>query len=63
MVCKVCPARRHCWDKGNCQDCEFGKAYNSLSDKIKRLKGKNAALEAENTRLKESLEAVLHPDF
>lgn len=63
MVCKVCPARRHCWDKGNCQNCEFGKAYISLSDKNKRLKERNKALEAENKEIKERMETILHPDF
>lgn len=60
MVCKVCPARRHCWDKGNCQNCAFGKAYISLSDKNKRLKER---IEAENKEMKERMETILHPDF
>ena len=39
-VCKLCPARKHCWDKGNCQECDFGKGYFRLGKKIKRLEAK-----------------------
>lgn len=44
MVCKLCPTRKFCWDKGNCESCEFGIAFNSLDKKIKRLKEKNEKL-------------------
>ena len=63
MTCKLCPTRKHCWDKGNCEDCEFGKALEGLNKKNKILKEKNKALEAENEELKERIETILHPDF
>ena len=63
MVCKLCPSRRHCWDKGNCQNCEYGKAFNGLDAKNKRLKAKYEALEAENKELKERLSTLLNPNF
>ena len=44
MVCKQCPARKHCWDKGACEDCDFSKAFYALERKIGRLKKKNAEL-------------------
>ena len=63
MVCKLCPSRRHCWDKGNCQNCEYGKAFNGLDAKNKRLKKKNEELQKENEKLKERIKVLLHPDF
>ena len=63
MTCRVCPARKFCFDKGDCDDCDFGKAFESLNKKNKRLKEKNKALEAENKELKERIETILHPDF
>lgn len=51
-MCKSCPARRHCWDKGECQDCDFGKAYGKLERKIKRLEKKVKELRAENEEMK-----------
>ncbi len=53
MVCKLCPTRKHCWDKGNCQECDYGKAFEKLNRKIKRLKAKNEALKKENEELKD----------
>ena len=44
MVCKLCPSRRHCWDKGSCESCEIGKAFNGLDAKIKKLQKKNEIL-------------------
>ena len=55
MVCRACPIRRHCWDKGNCGTCDFGKAFINLNEKINKLKEKNQALEKENEKLKEEL--------
>lgn len=52
MVCKLCPTRKHCWDKGNCEDCDYGKAFNALERKINRLKKKNAELTALNNTLR-----------
>ena len=63
MVCKICPTRKHCWDKGSCETCEFGKALEKLSTKNKKLTEKNKALEVENRRLKEQVEILLHPTF
>lgn len=63
MVCKLCPTRRHCWDKGNCENCEWGKALEGLAAKNKRLKAKNEALEKENKRLKDRLDTILNPNF
>ena len=54
MVCKSCPARRHCWDKGNCQACEFGEGYFKLEKKIKRLEKKVKELQAENEEMKKN---------
>ena len=63
MVCKLCPTRKHCWDKGNCESCDFGKAFISLDAKNKKLKAKNEALEVENKELKERINTLLHPNF
>ena len=63
MVCKVCPARRHCWDKGNCHNCEFGKAYISLVDKNSKLKAQNAELKKEVEGLKARIDTILNPEF
>lgn len=63
MVCKRCPTRKHCWDKGNCEDCDFGKAFEGLGAKNKRLKAKNEALEKENKELKERINTLINPNF
>ena len=63
MVCKLCPARRHCWDKGNCEDCDFGKAYIGLDKKVKQLKAKNKKLQVENEELKKRIDYLLSPEF
>lgn len=60
---RLCPYRRHCHSAGDCENCDFGKAFENLNEKNKRLKEKNKALEAENEELKERIEAILHPDF
>lgn len=54
MVCRSCPTRRHCWDKGLCQECDFGKAYFKLERKIKRLEKKNKKLLLENEEMKKN---------
>lgn len=56
MKSRVCPYRRHCRDSGTCETCDFGKAFESLFNKIKRLKSKNKSLEEENQKLKDKLE-------
>lgn len=63
MVCKLCPTRKHCWDKGNCETCDFGKAFEGLNSKNKKLKAKVEALEAENEELKERINTLLNPNF
>lgn len=63
MVCKLCPLRRHCFDKGSCETCDLGKAFEGYSKKIKKLKAKNEALEEENKALKERIEILLNPNF
>ena len=63
MTCKLCPTRKHCWDKGDCENCEFGKAFEKLNKKIKRLEAKNEKLKIENEELKERLDILLHPNF
>ena len=51
-MCKLCPARRHCWDKGNCQACEFGEAYFKFEKKIERLEKKVKELRTESEEIK-----------
>lgn len=63
MVCKICPVRRHCWDKGNCENCEFGEALEGLKKKNEKLKEKNIALKDENEKLKQRIDALECPDF
>ena len=63
MVCKLCPTRNHCWDRGSCELCDFGKAFEGLNKKNKRLKKKNEALKIENEKLKERVDVLLHPTF
>ena len=63
MVCKLCPARKHCWDKGTCENCDFSKAFERLNAKNKRLKDKNEDLILENEKLKRQIETILNPDF
>ena len=63
MTCKLCPARRHCWDKGNCEECEFGKAFEGLNKKIQRLKAKNEVMQSENKELKNKIEILTNPNF
>ena len=63
MVCKICPVKKTCFDKGLCEICDFGKAFTSLSNKTKRLTAKNVALQEENRELKDRLETITNPDF
>ena len=63
MVCKLCPMRRHCFDKGTCETCDFAKALENLNAKNKRLKSKNEALETEIKVLKETIEILRNPNF
>ena len=63
MTVKNCPVKKHCFDKGNCEGCAFGKAITNLSKKSERLKLQNEALKKENEALKERINTLLHPDF
>ena len=63
MVCKLCPYKRHCHDKGTCETCDFGKAFENYNKKIKSLKAKNEQLQKENKALEERIYTLLHPDF
>ncbi len=63
MVCKLCPTRKHCWDKGSCENCDFGKAFINLDKKIKQLKAKNEKLEREKSDAINRLGALLDPKF
>ena len=50
--CRLCPSRKHCWDVGNCDGCDFGKKFYALQRKIDRLKKKNAELISLNNQLR-----------
>lgn len=63
MKSRHCPVRGRCLSKGLCEKCEFGKAFEGLHGKTKRLKDKNKALEEENNGLKSRIEALTDPDF
>ena len=63
MVCKHCPARKHCFDKGICEKCEFGKAFESLYEKNRKLKEKNKMLSEENEKLRRRIDDLICPDF
>ena len=63
MVCKPCPLRTHCFDKGSCESCDLGKAFEGYNLKIKRLKEKNKALKNENDALKARIDVLLHKSF
>lgn len=55
MTCRLCPTRKYCWDKGNCEGCEYGKAFEGYNKKLKYLKTENETLKAENEKLKQQL--------
>lgn len=55
MKNRKCPCRRNCWDYGDCEDCDIGKAIEGLQKKVDRLKQKNKKLEAELNDIKEQL--------
>jgi predicted RNase H-like nuclease (RuvC/YqgF family) len=63
MKSRTCPYKKHCHSSGDCENCDFGKAFENLSKKIKRLKDKNKALQAENEELKTKIEVLENPDF
>lgn len=55
-VCKLCPYKNHCWGKGECETCDFGKAFEGLDKKIKKLKSKNEALQIQNEKIFDDIE-------
>lgn len=59
MKSRICPLRKHCWDAGNCETCDFGMAYEKLNKKIKNLKKNNENLKTENEELKKDLDATI----
>lgn len=63
MKSRICPYRKHCNSSGECETCDFGKAFENLSRKIKRLKEKNEALQTENEELKTKIEILRNPNF
>lgn len=63
MVCKICPVRKRCLDKGTCEKCDFGKSFCKLKSRIEKLERKNEALEKENKKLIDELEAFEIPGF
>lgn len=63
MKNRKCPCHRNCWDYGDCEHCDIGKAIAGLQKKVDRLKIKNKKLEAENEELKSRLDIILNHDF
>ena len=63
MVCKKCPAKKTCFDKGSCESCDFGKAIEGFVQKIERLKAKNFELQHKNRELEMRVETLLNPNF
>ena len=63
MKSRICPCRKLCCSSRDCEICDFGKAFANLSDKIKRLKAKNKALQEENQQLKDRIEILTNPNF
>lgn len=63
MKCKLCPYKKHCHSAGDCENCDFGKAFDGLQKKITRLKNANGALRAENKDLKNRIDIITNPDF
>ena len=50
MKCKTCPTRKHCWDYGDCDSCDYGVYITKLCRKIERLKKENARLKEKTER-------------
>lgn len=55
MKSRICPLRRNCWDKGDCENCDLGVAFEKYHKKVKRLKADNEKLKAENEVLRQRL--------
>lgn len=52
MKCKLCPYKKFCHSSGDCENCDFGKAFEKLNKKLKNTKAENEKLKAEVERLK-----------
>jgi cell division protein FtsB len=63
MVCKQCPYKNHCHDKGACETCDFGKKFEKLAKQNKKLKAERDAYKAENEELRKKIEILRHPNF
>lgn len=63
MKSRICPYRRNCRDSGTCETCDFGKAFESLSAKNKKLTEKNKVLQEENEKLIERIYTLMNPNF
>ena len=63
MKSKLCPYKRHCHSSGDCENCDFGKAFDGLQGKIDRLKKENMRLEAENQELRDRIDIITNPNF
>ena len=60
MVSKLCPTRKFCWDKGDCENCGYGIAFEKLNKKIKKLTKKVNRLSLDllaTTKTAESIKA------
>jgi cell division protein FtsB len=63
MKSKLCPYKKHCHSAGDCENCDFGKAFVGLQKRITRLKNENESLKAENKYLKNRIEDITNPCF
>ena len=63
MVCKLCPLIKICSDKGTCDTCAFGKAFEGLHKKNEKLRMENLALKKEIEKLKEEIDDLSIPGF
>lgn len=63
MTCKLCPAKKNCWDKGTCEECDFFKAFEHLDKKIKKLKAENKDLQSQNEILKKRIDIITNHNF
>lgn len=51
MKSRICPYRNFCHDAGACETCDYGRAFEKMNKKIKRLETENKALRSENKAL------------
>lgn len=50
MKCRTCPTRKHCWDYGDCDSCDYGVYITKLCKKIERLKKENESLKEQTPK-------------